>query len=127
MSRIKLLLIDDEKDFCMTLAERLSLRGFQVAYEESGRDGIGRLKCADAEDFPDVLILDMLMPDMDGMATLQAVHNDFPALPVLMLTGHAATEDGLLAMQNGAADYLIKPVDIETLTAKISSVLHDSE
>ena len=126
MRIIKLLLIDDEEEFCATLAERLSLRSFDVTFTRSGSSGLELLQKATTQEFPDVLILDMLMPDMDGLATLRAVRRAYPTLPVVMLTGHASTEDGLRAMQQGASDYLLKPVDIGTLIEKIMRVLPDS-
>jgi DNA-binding NtrC family response regulator len=69
----------------------------------------------------DVVILDILMPGMDGIATLKEIKNRFPLVEVIMLTGHGTTESAVKGMKLGAFDYLLKPAHFGELTAKLES------
>ena len=109
----KVLLVDDEREFAQTLSERLLLReiGSAVAY-----DGEQALKMV-AEDEPEVLVLDLKMPGIDGMEVLKRIKNEYPRVEVIILTGHGSERDKELCMGLGAFDYLEKPVDIDKLSA----------
>ena len=111
----KILLVDDEREFVQTLSERLLMRdlGSAVAY-----DGESALEVA-REDEPDVMILDLKMPGIDGIEVLRRVKATQPQIEVIILTGHGSEADRELCMQLGAFAYLQKPVDVEELSATI--------
>jgi len=114
--KIKVLLVDDEKDFVETLAQRLEVRDFDVRSSLSGDDALGLIQ---EHDF-DVIVLDVLMPGKDGIETLREIKDMKPLIHVIMLTGHATVETGIKGMKLGAYDYLIKPADTEYLVDKIT-------
>ena len=111
----KILLVDDEREFVQTLSERLLMRdmGSAVAY-----DGESALEVV-REDEPDVMILDLKMPGIDGIEVLRRVKETQPHIEVIILTGHGSEADEKTCMQLGAFAYLHKPVDVEELSATI--------
>jgi two-component system response regulator RegA len=111
----KVLLVDDEGEFLDTLAERMRNRGMNVTTSMSAVEAIQQ---TEAGDF-DVIILDLLMPGMDGIQALKALKEKKPDLQVILLTGHATVQKGIEAMKLGAMDLLEKPADINELTEKI--------
>ncbi|MBF0203101.1 MAG: response regulator [Desulfamplus sp.] len=108
----KLLLVDDEREFVQTLSERLLLRDMTsaVAY-----DGESALNIVD-EDEPEVMILDLKMPGIDGIEVLRKVKASKPEIEVIILTGHGSEADRKICMELGAFAYLHKPVDIDLLS-----------
>ncbi|MFO7883185.1 MAG: response regulator [Desulfobacteraceae bacterium] len=117
----KILLIDDEVEFISTLAERLRLRGYAPKIAETGNDGITMLT---NERF-DIVVLDLMMPGLSGLDTLKQIKRIDSSLPVILLTGHGSTKDGLEGLRIGAYDYLMKPLDIKELMNKMTSALKD--
>ena len=111
----KVLIIDDEPEFTEALAERMTNRGMDVSTSTSAIEG---LKSVEDKSF-DVVVLDLQMPEMDGIETLKALKKKKPELQVILLTGHATVEKGIEAMKLGAMDLLEKPADLTTLTEKI--------
>jgi DNA-binding response OmpR family regulator len=110
-----ILLIDDEKQFVVTMAKRLRKRGFLVTEAGGGLEGLRILE----DDPVDVVVLDVGMPDMDGIQVLREIKMRFPQVQVLMLTGHADMEVAISGMAMGAFDYLMKPVELDVLVGKI--------
>jgi two-component system, OmpR family, response regulator CpxR len=110
-SRMRLLLVDDEKEFVHTLSERLFMReiGSAVVY-----DGEQALSYIDSEQ-PEVIVLDLKMPGMDGIEVLRRVMSSHPQIRVIILTGHGSHDDERACMALGAFAYLQKPVDIDIL------------
>jgi len=108
---IKLLLVDDEREFVETLSERLRVRELQPAVAYDGEQALASV----ARDEPEVMILDLKMPGIDGMEVLRKVRKERPAVEVIILTGHGSGEDEQMARDLGAFAYLEKPVDIATL------------
>jgi two-component system, OmpR family, response regulator CpxR len=108
----KVLLVDDEREFVQTLSERLLLRemGSAVAYD--GESALTLIK----EDEPEVMILDLKMPGIDGIEVLRRVKTTNPDIEVIMLTGHGSEADREVCLKLGAFGYLQKPVDIELLS-----------
>ena len=100
--KIKLLLVDDEKDFIESLAERLQLRDFDVKTALNGDDAI---KLVSENEF-DVIILDVKMPGKSGIETLKEIKNINQLSQVIMLTGHATVESAIQGMKLGAYDYI---------------------
>lgn len=111
----KVLLVDDELDFLDTLGERMRARGMNVSTSASGKEA---LKKVENESF-DVIILDLLMPEMDGLEVLRVLKQKRPELQVILLTGHATVQKGIEAMKLGAMDLVEKPADLQELTEKI--------
>lgn len=108
----KVLLVDDEREFAQTLSERLLLReiGSSVVF-----DGEEALRVV-AEDEPEVMVLDLKMPGLDGTEVLRRIKHQHPAVEVIILTGHGSEKDREMCMQLGAFAYLEKPVDIDQLS-----------
>ena len=117
---IKILLVDDEKQFVDTLAERLAKRGFaaRVAY-----DGPQALKAV--EDPTDVIVLDLRMPGMDGFEVLRSVKKSNPQVQVIILTGHGGDAEEQTAYRMGAYNFLKKPMDIDELLNSIRMAYRD--
>ena len=117
MQPIRVLVVDDEKDFASAVVERLALRGFRALAVFSGQEALKSISITEY----DVIVLDLKMPGFDGLETLKAVRQIDPDLQVLVLTGHATVSAGIGGMQLGAADFLQKPVAIETLGRSIEA------
>ena len=111
----KVLLVDDEKEFLDTLAERMETRGMDVSKATSAPDALEK---TEAESY-DAIVLDLMMPGMDGIEMLKVLKKKRPEVQVILLTGHATVEKGIEAMKLGAMDFLEKPADLATLTKKI--------
>ncbi len=111
----KVLLVDDEKDFLEALSERMENRGMNVATTTSAKGAIEKV----AEESYDAIVLDLQMPEMDGIEALKAIKKINPDMQVILLTGHATVEKGIEAIKLGAMDLIEKPADIETITEKI--------
>jgi len=115
MSDCRVLLVDDEVDFVDILADRLETRGLMVFKANSGTEAL-----AVAEDkVLDAIVLDMAMPGMDGLETLEGLLEINQDLQVILLTGRATLEQAATAIRIGALDLLEKPADIDTLVSKI--------
>jgi CheY-like chemotaxis protein len=121
--KIRVLLVDDEEQFVINMARILKVRGFDVTTAFSGYDAVDAVK---NEVGFDVVILDVKMPGMDGVATLEEIKKWASDTEVIMLTGHATVSSGTQAMRKGAYDYLMKPCDIEDLVEKINEA-HEAE
>jgi len=109
------LLVDDEREYVMTLSERLEMRDIpaDIAY-----DGEEALTFVNTE-APDVMVLDLRMPGMDGLEVLRRIKRDHPSVEVIIVTGHGTETDERIARELGAFDYLKKPVDIKVLAQRI--------
>jgi two-component system, OmpR family, response regulator len=119
MEKWNVLLVDDEEDFVTTLAERLALRGARTRTAFNGDQALRAI----ASDPPQIVVLDLMMPGMSGLEVLRRIKADFPHLPVILLTGIGSTKDGMDGLRLGAFDYLMKPLQIDELTQKISEAL----
>jgi len=114
--KVRVLIVDDEEKFADYLSKRLLNRDYQVNVALSGEEAIERIQ----HENWDVVILDVLMPGMDGIETLREIKRLKPLTEVIMLTGHASVESGVEGMKLGAYDYLMKPCDTEELVSKIN-------
>jgi DNA-binding NtrC family response regulator len=121
MQPLRILIVDDEEDLVSTLAERLAIRGFQVEGATSGDDA---LTCLRQHEFS-VVIVDVKMPGIGGLQLTEQIKQEHPGLPVILFTGQGSLDDAERAAQQGALEYLLKPVDIEELISKISSAVAD--
>ena len=111
----KVLLVDDEQEFLDTLSERMAARGMDISTAASPQEALEQVATGDF----DAIVLDLLMPGMDGIETMKAIKQKNPEIQVILLSGHATLEKGIEAMKLGAMDFLEKPADIEALTEKI--------
>ena len=112
---IKLLLVDDEKEYVNVLANRLGKRSMDVKKAFSGQEAIRTLR---KEDFH-VAVLDLKMEDMNGIDVLKIFKQMDPDMEVIMLTGHGSQEAAKVGIEFGAFDYLIKPCELTELIEKI--------
>jgi DNA-binding NtrC family response regulator len=117
MASARILIVDDEVDFAQVLSERIIARGLEADIVESGVEAIKRIK----EKSYDAIILDLAMPELDGIETLKRLLAEQPELQVILLTGQATLEKGIQAVKLGAMEFLEKPADIESLVRKIKT------
>ena len=113
---VNILLVDDEKEFTATLAERMGLRGLRVRCAYSGEEALKEI----AAEKPDVVVMDVMMPGLKGLDILRHLKATNPEIQVILLTGQAGTRDGMEGMKLGAFDYLLKPLELDALLAKIA-------
>jgi len=119
MPHMRLLLVDDEVEFTLALAERLQLRKYDVRTAGSALEALALIE----EQLPDVIILDLKIPGMDGIETLKTIKKIDPEIEVIMLTGHGDVKSVEEGIKSGAFEYIMKPVDIEELIVKINKAL----
>ena len=112
---VKLLLIDDERDYVNVLSNRLSKRGFDVGKANNGSEAFRILR---KRSF-DVAILDLKMADLDGLEVLKILKKMAPEMVVIMLTGHGSAAAAQEGIRQGAYDYLTKPCELDELIPKI--------
>jgi len=113
----KILLVDDEERFRSNLKKMLTAEGFEVSEANSGQKALEEL----ALHAYDVILLDMRMPDMDGLTTLAAIKERHPEPEVIILTGHASVDAAAEIIRLGAAEFLLKPCPLEEVIAKIET------
>ena len=113
MSRTRVLLVDDEQDYLEAMAKRMKHRGLEVS---TANDGALALELIRERPF-DVVMLDILMPEMDGIETLKHIREDKPDLEVIVVTAHGTVRQGVSAMKMGATNVVLKPADIEELVS----------
>jgi len=114
---IDILIVDDEEDFVEMLSLRLTDEGHRVRGASSGEQGLEALAVRE----PDVVILDLRMPGMDGMTTLREIRARHPLVETLLLTGHGTIDTAVAGLKAGAYDYLLKPTPFEELLDKLEA------
>lgn len=115
MSTTKVLLVDDEEDLSLVLAERLEMRGYDARGVTSSDQALELIKNSEF----DVVVIDVKMPGIGGIELMKKVKQRMPKTEVILFTGHGSAKDGETGLSEGAFDYLIKPVKIEDLILKI--------
>lgn len=115
----KILLADDEEETLMLLSFYLQRAGFQVILAENGREALDKAR----QEKPDVLILDRMMPEMDGIEVCRQLHQSDPAIFVVMLTAMGTDVDRITGMEAGADDYLVKPFNPKELVLKVQAII----
>ncbi len=119
MSKAKVLVIDDE-DIVLTSCYRvLTPEGYDVKIATRGLDGLQMLK----NDQYDVVLLDVKMPDMDGIEVLRRIKKEWPDIPVIIITGYSAISDAVFAIELGAYDYIEKPFVPNTILSAVNKAL----
>jgi two-component system OmpR family response regulator len=122
MAGERLLLVDDEDNLRSMLEAALRHNGFDVAAVANGRDALDRA----TNDRPDLIVLDVMLPDLDGFEVCRRLRTDGNRTPVLFLTAKDATEDKVRGLTLGGDDYLVKPFSLEELVARAQAVLRRS-
>ena len=115
---MNILLIDDDEALLKAIGRSLTDRGHALRTASSGREALRLM----AEAPPDLMISDIEMPGMDGVALLRAVRKRFPDMPVILTTGYATVDTAIAALRLGACDYLKKPIRFQALLACIQRV-----
>jgi DNA-binding NtrC family response regulator len=108
----KVLLVDDEKEFVQTLSERLQMRDMGTAVVYGGKSALELI----GNDTPEIMIIDLRMPVIDGIELLKQVKQTQPEIEIIVLTGHGSEQDKKTCMDLGAFAYMQKPVDINLLS-----------
>lgn len=115
MDKINILLVDDEEEFVKTLAERIKIRNLKSNVALNGEEALQIVE----DKVPDVMVLDLKMPGIDGMEVLKRIKERYPEVRVIILTGHGSEKDEQRAAELGAFSYMNKPVDLDNLIDKI--------
>lgn len=113
----KILLVDDEKGIVTMMKNYFEMSGYQVYSAFNGKDALERVACQ-----PDIILLDINMPEMDGISVCQRIR-EHVACPILFLTARIESRDKIIGFQAGADDYIVKPFDIEELGARVEAHL----
>jgi DNA-binding response OmpR family regulator len=109
-----ILVVDDDQDVSLMLKDRLTFLGFHVTTASNGAEAMPMLKTLTV----DGILLDIQMPVMDGMTMLEQVREQDPSMPVIMMTAELNKKKLIQAMELGANDYLVKPIDVDLLAKK---------
>jgi DNA-binding NtrC family response regulator len=112
---VSLLLVDDELDFLAAVKKALSSRGFDVETAENGERAVERLR----QHRPDVVVLDVKMPGIDGVQLFRRIHLVYPDVPVILLTGHGTVKQAFETSKEGVFEYLTKPCDVDELAGVV--------
>jgi two-component system OmpR family response regulator len=122
MTGTRVLVVDDEPNICALLSATLRLANFEVRVAHSGNDAL-----VAAEDFqPDLVVLDVMLPDLDGFELAQRLRGDGSGVPVLFLTARHTVEDRVTGLTVGADDYVTKPFSLEEVVLRIRAILRRS-
>lgn len=114
MEKMKMMLVDDEERFLVTTQKLLAKKDIEAVTATSGKEALEILLQKNIH----VVILDVKMPGMDGIAVLKEIKSRFPMVEVIMLTGHATVESAIEGLKCGATDYLMKPTGIDELISR---------
>jgi DNA-binding response OmpR family regulator len=119
----RILIIEDELPMRIALTDLLQAQSYRVITASDGAAGLDRA----LEEKPDLLLLDVMMPKLDGFAVCRAVRQHSPALPILMLTAKSQVDDRVTGLDAGADDYLVKPFSSRELIARVRALLRRME
>lgn len=113
------LIIDDDRQLNLSFSKILTEEGYTTSTALSGREGIDAVK----SDLPDLVILDIRLPDMSGIEVFETIHELFPKLPVIIITAYGTTETAIGAIQKGAYDYIYKPFDVPDMLQLVEKAI----
>ena len=119
----KILVVDDEKGVCYSFKKVLNRRGYEVITANNGIEGVEQA----GKENPDLVIMDVSMPKMDGLETLQRLKSLYPNLTIIMMTAHSTSDKAITAMKLGAYDYLTKPFDNDSLITLVEKAIVDKK
>jgi two-component system alkaline phosphatase synthesis response regulator PhoP len=114
-----ILVVEDDETLAMGLTSALEHERFTVTHCDSGEAALDAIE----DDVPDVLVLDVMLPGMDGLSVLKSVKSDHPELPIILLTARSAEVDRVLGLELGADDYVVKPFSLRELIARVKARL----
>ena len=117
--RRRILVVDDNRDFCENIADLLELSGYEVV---CASDGASAIAVAGKERF-DLAFVDLIMPGIDGITVIERLRENTPQLAVVVLTAHAEEETLRRALAAGAKEYIIKPVDFSLMLQRVRSLI----
>jgi len=118
------LLADDDEDLREGIGRLLRFEGYETVLAGNGRTAVELVGAP--EDAPDLVLMDVTMPELDGLAATRRIRSSGSTVPILMLTGRNAVGDRIVALDNGADDYLMKPFAAEELLARVRALLRRS-
>jgi len=118
-----ILLVEDDPALALGLTDTLSFEGFKVSHSRTGQDAITYLK----EERPDCIILDLMLPDINGYQVCKTVREQDPTIPILMLTARSQEADKIRGLEAGADDYVTKPFSIGELVARIRALFRRAD
>src|SRR5215218_2349768 len=118
---VKLLIIEDESTLAETLAENLAEEGYDVIRAEDGENGLAMIRSY----LPDLIILDIMLPALDGMSICRIVRKDptVSHIPIIMLTARGTEVDKIVGLESGADDYIVKPFGLGEFLARVRAVM----
>ncbi|MBN2575456.1 MAG: response regulator transcription factor [Deltaproteobacteria bacterium] len=117
-SRRRILVIEDEPDLARGLRDALEFEQFEVSTAGQGREGIARLREAGT----DLVILDLMLPDINGFSVCEQIRQSHPVVPIIMLTARSQETDKIRGLEAGADDYVTKPFSVGELVARINAI-----
>jgi DNA-binding response OmpR family regulator len=117
-TRRRVLIVEDEPDLVRGLRDALEFEGFEIVTSGLGREGVRLAR----ERSPDLVLLDLMLPDMNGFAVCEEIRATNPVLPVIMLTARSQETDKIRGLDSGADDYVTKPFSIGELVARINAI-----
>jgi len=120
MAKKKILVVDDEPDFLELLKIRLEASNYDVITALTGKEALDKLK----KEKPEAVLLDILMPEMDGLETLKVIRQDYKDLPVFIITAFSNEERFKVANQLNASGFIVKTSDLKDEVERITGVLH---
>ena len=118
----KILIVDDEVSILQSLSGILQDEGYGVVLAASGEEGLERAK----KDPPDLILLDIWMPGIDGMTVLDQIKKIYPLIPVIIISGHGTIETAVKATRMGAFDFVEKPLSIDRVLVSIQNAIEFS-
>src|SRR3954447_20174882 len=124
MNEMRILVVDDERAVRDSLRRALELEGYDVELAEDGQEALDRLEAAG--DDPDAVVLDILMPRVNGLEVARRLRATGNRIPILMLTARDQVEDRVEGLDAGADDYVVKPFALEELLARMRAILRRS-
>jgi DNA-binding response OmpR family regulator len=119
MENRRILLVEDDESLGYLLSEYLKIKDFHVKWVKNGKDALKIVE----QDFFDLMVLDVMMPEMDGFTLAKELHKDYPDTPFIFLTSRSLKIDVLKGFSLGAVDYLKKPIDEEELVVRLNTLL----
>jgi DNA-binding response OmpR family regulator len=118
-----ILLVEDDFDYASVLKQYLEFSGFKVSWKKNGKEALESLSSVK----PDICILDVMMPQMDGFTLAEKIVDQFPDTPFVFLTAKSLQQDKIKGLKLGADDYIVKPFEVEELILRVSNILKRSQ